>query len=169
MKLPRPIRATARMALGHVLPRDPKTARPLQVAALPWRRSAQGRVEVLLVTTRRSGRWSVPKGWPMIGRSSARAAAREAFEEAGVEGAVDGREIGRFDHVKRHPLFGRLRCTVVIFPLRVERQLGAWPEKRQRKRRWSTPEDAAARVGAGALRPIIRDFGRSLRVADEGG
>ncbi|HLL59899.1 MAG TPA: NUDIX domain-containing protein, partial [Allosphingosinicella sp.] len=57
---------------------------PLQVAALPYRRGADGSVEVLLVTTRGTGRWMVPKGWPMRGKSHAEAAAQEAFEEAGV-------------------------------------------------------------------------------------
>ena len=61
-------------------------AKPLkQVAALPFRIGADGRIEVLLITSRDTGRWIIPKGWPMIGRKAHRAAEREAFEEAGVE------------------------------------------------------------------------------------
>ena len=59
-----------------------------QVAALCWRMGQGGAVEILLVTSRDTGRWVIPKGWPMDGKSASAAAAREAWEEAGVKGTV---------------------------------------------------------------------------------
>jgi len=38
-----------------------------------------GAVEILLITTRRSRKWSIPKGWPMEGKTDPEAAAREAY------------------------------------------------------------------------------------------
>lgn len=158
MKLPRPMRGPARRLLSHVAERHPSTGRPLQVAALPWRRGADGALEVLLVTSRRSSRWIVPKGWPMRGRTHIEAAAREAYEEAGVQGEIEDRQIGRFDHVKNHPAVGRLRSTILLFPLAVSNELDAWPEKGQRNRRWFPQEAAAKRVASPELSRLIRGF-----------
>ena len=71
--------------------REPRT----QFAALPWRRDAGGEVEVLLITSRETRRWVIPKGWPIKGMKSAKSAAREAFEEAGVLGKVAKTPIGQ--------------------------------------------------------------------------
>lgn len=158
MKLPRPMRGVARRLLSHVVERHPSTGRPLQVGALPWRRAPDGGLEVLLVTGRRSSRWIVPKGWPMRGRTHAQAAAREAYEEAGVEGTIDAREIGRFDHMKNHPVVGRLRSTILLFPLAVSNELEGWPEKGQRNRRWFRQDIAAKRVTSPELARLIRGF-----------
>jgi 8-oxo-dGTP pyrophosphatase MutT (NUDIX family) len=144
--------------LSHVVERHPLTGRPLQVAALPWRRGADGGVEMLLVTGRRSSRWIVPKGWPMRRRTLSEAAATEAYEEAGLEGAIGGRAIGRFDHVKNHPTLGRLRTSVLLFPFAVTNELEAWPEKGQRGRRWFPQEAAAKRVASPELSRLIRGF-----------
>jgi 8-oxo-dGTP pyrophosphatase MutT (NUDIX family) len=158
MKLPRSVRAPVSRLLARAAGRDPATGRPLQTAALPWRRAADGGIELLLVTGRRSSRWLVPKGWPMRGRTLAQAAAREAYEEAGVEGRPEEREIGRFEHVKNHPLLGRLRCTILLFPLAVERELERWPEKGQRTRRWFSAAAAAKKVASPDLARLIRAF-----------
>jgi 8-oxo-dGTP pyrophosphatase MutT (NUDIX family) len=69
-----------------------------QFAALPWRRRRGERLEILLVTTRRSGRWIVPKGWPIDGCSPRECAAREAMEEAGVLGVIAAEPIGDFPY-----------------------------------------------------------------------
>src|SRR5271156_4832943 len=63
-------------------------ARRLQYAALPYRVSARARTEIMLITSRETRRWIIPKGWPQKGRAPHRSAAREAFEEAGVVGKV---------------------------------------------------------------------------------
>ena len=71
-----------------------------QVAALPWRRGADGGVEILLVTSRETRRWVTPKGGRMPGKTDAEAAAQEALEEAGVEGRVADEPVGSFRYLK---------------------------------------------------------------------
>lgn len=116
-----------------------------QIAALPFRMGAEGRPEVLLVTSRETGRWIVPKGWPMKNLKPHEAAAQEAYEEAGVRGAISKQAIGRYVYWKRKSNHFIL-CHVDVFPLRVTEQLATWREKGQRETRWFTPEDAAYHI-----------------------
>ena len=67
-----------------------------QVAALPFRYVAPGSLEVLIITSRETGRFIIPKGWPMKGRADPEAAAIEAREEAGVVGKINRKPIGRY-------------------------------------------------------------------------
>ena len=127
----------------------------LQVAALPYRRRPDGSFEVLLVTTRGTGRWMVPKGWPMIGKSYAEAAAQEAYEEAGVRGTVSPVELGRFDHEKTRFPETPIQCKVAVFALPVDKELSRWPEAGQRTRRWFSVEEAAEAVQSSDLAGII--------------
>jgi 8-oxo-dGTP pyrophosphatase MutT (NUDIX family) len=135
-----------------------------QVAALPILRSSSGALEVLLITTRDTGRWIIPKGWPMKGRKDHKAAAREAREEAGVVGRIRKRPLGRY-------LYGKCRrdrvdlCEVTVYPLLVERQRSQWLERGQRAFGWFSVEDAAARVQEPGLRRIIRELGTEWREA----
>src|SRR5205085_5647367 len=85
-----------------------------QSAALPWRRTGKGDLEVLLITSRETRRWVIPKGWPIKGKSSAKSAAREAFEEAGVTGKVKKSPVGTYAYDKRlkNGRLQRVRVTV---------------------------------------------------------
>ena len=129
-------------------------AERVQTGALPWRKVAGKGLEVLLVTSRWSARWIVPKGWPMRGKSLAQAAAQEAFEEAGVKGRVATTPLGSFQHVKNHPL-GKLEVSILVHALSVERELDRWPERGQRQRRWFDPDRAAELVDSDELKSII--------------
>ncbi|MEO8455154.1 MAG: NUDIX hydrolase [Sphingomicrobium sp.] len=129
---------------------------PIQTGALPWRLGAKNVIEVLLVTGRRSGRWTIPKGWPMPGKSLAEAAAQEAFEEAGVKGTVDPKPIGTFRHVKQQLVIGDIEVNIVVHPLWVDREFPKWPELGQRKRKWFSAKDAAKRVDSPQLGELIR-------------
>jgi 8-oxo-dGTP pyrophosphatase MutT (NUDIX family) len=131
--------------------------KPQQIAALPYRIGAEGRTEVLLVTSRETGRWIVPKGWPMKHRKRHEAAAQEAFEEAGVRGEIAAQAIGRYVYWKRKADHFVL-CRVEVFPLRVREQLATWREKGQRETRWFTPEEAALHI----LEPDLADLVRRL-------
>jgi len=133
---------------------------PIQSGALPWR-LGPGKAEVLLVTGRGSGRWIIPKGWPVAGKSLADSAAQEAFEEAGIEGKVEPNAIGTFRHVKQH-LFGRVTVDILVHPMAVERELSQWPEKGERNRKWFGVEEAAEQVDSAELGRLIVEFGRSL-------
>jgi len=133
---------------------------PIQSGALPWRLGLR-KAEVLLVTGRGSGRWIIPKGWPVAGKSLADSAAQEAFEEAGIEGKVEPNAIGTFRHVKQH-LFGRVAVDILVHPMAVERELSQWPEKGERNRKWFGVEEAAEQVDSAELGRLIVEFGRSL-------
>jgi 8-oxo-dGTP pyrophosphatase MutT (NUDIX family) len=140
--------------------RKPKRAF-VQYGALPYRESRSG-VEILLVTSRGTRRWIIPKGWPQRGRPAHRAAAVEALEEAGVVGRIRSRPIGSYRYEKIVS-GARARFKVRVFPLRVTRQLKKWPEQRQRQLRWYSPAGASRRVSEAQLRQIIRAFARQCR------
>lgn len=124
--------------------RSKSTAR--QVAAIPLRIGRKGKAKVLLLTSRRRGRWIIPKGWLMRKLSPAQAAAQEAYEEGGIEGRILHAEpIGRYRYRKSdRPKIGEI--TVHVFVMRVKRQLRAWPEREERRARWVRPRRAAAMV-----------------------
>jgi 8-oxo-dGTP pyrophosphatase MutT (NUDIX family) len=132
----------------------------VQYAALPYRRVEQ--VEILLVTSRDTGRWVIPKGWPMKGRKPFAAAAQEAFEEAGVEGRVAKQEIGFYRYPKQLADGAVRQCTVHVYPLKVERQKKKWREKGQRTCQWFTLEEAAHAVQERELQDLIHLLGISL-------
>jgi 8-oxo-dGTP pyrophosphatase MutT (NUDIX family) len=143
--------------------REGSSAVPLQSGVLPWRLKGRKKAEVLLVTGRRSGRWMIPKGWPMPGKSLADSAAQEAFEEAGIKGQVDPEPLGTFRHIKQHLLFGRMEVDIRVHLLAVKRELSDWPEKGERSRKWFALDDAAERVDSTELGAIIAAFGKSLK------
>jgi 8-oxo-dGTP pyrophosphatase MutT (NUDIX family) len=129
----------------------------LQVAALPWRKRPGG-IEIMLITSRNTGRWVLPKGWPEGREEFSDAAAREAAEEAGVTGTISRREIGRYVYLKGGEGGEDIRCEVLVYPLAVGEVAGKWKEKGQRKRRWVSPEEAAAMVREPDLSALISTF-----------
>lgn len=134
----------------------------IQIGALPYRFTAIGTLEFLLVTTRQSRRWTIPKGWPIKGMRPAEAAAQEAFEEAGVRGHVGGKPIGSFTYDKLLDDSGLwVPCEVLVFPLQVTRQRGVWPERGEREVRWFSPLEAAAIVDWGSLGDLMSAFTES--------
>ena len=140
------------------LDREPKT----QFAALPWRRNEEGAVEVLVITSRDTGRWVIPKGWPMKKLGPHRAAAQEAFEEAGVVGLPVRKAVGVYHYDKRLRS-GRLQhVRVLVHSLAVASVHEDWPEKGQRERRWVSPGEAAALVDEPELRRLLARFNPAL-------
>ena|SRR5215467_11016222 len=137
----------------------PRTTR-LQYAALPYRMSNGRRAEFMLVTSRETRRWIIPKGWPKKGKSPHRSAAREAFEEAGVLGAVGRRPVGSFSYEKRLKNGESIECEVRVFPLAVRRQRKEWPEKQERRVKWLSATKAAEKVKHPVLSKIIRRVAR---------
>jgi 8-oxo-dGTP pyrophosphatase MutT (NUDIX family) len=124
-----------------------------QVGALVFRRS-EGLLEVLLVTSRDTGRWIIPKGWPMHGKSDARAAEIEAREEAGVVCKGRPREIGSYLYFKRQATHFEL-CRVTVYLMEFSHHLSDWPEKGQRRLRWLRPVEAATMVQEPGLAALI--------------
>jgi len=135
-----------------------------QYAALPYRKRPGG-LDVLLITSRGSGRWIIPKGWPIAGLSPSHAAAREALEEAGITGRISSERIGMYRYDKRLADDTDRDCNVEVFALEVVEQLDSWPEQHQRRREWLSVEEASGRVAETELRKLIRDFGARLMSA----
>ncbi|KAF0677014.1 NUDIX hydrolase [Profundibacterium mesophilum] len=143
---------TRPMRLASARKRDVRT----QFGALCWR-IRKDKVQVLLVTSRGTGRWVVPKGWPMDGETPADTAAIEAWEEAGVEGAVRDSCLGIFTYLK--VMDGDdLPCVVAVFPIKVTKSHDTWPESKQRRRRWTSPKKAARLVAEPELARLLLDF-----------
>ncbi len=157
-------------AVGKQDPLPAVTAPPAlrtQYAALCWRLH-RGRPEILLITSRDTGRWVIPKGWPMAERSPSEAASREAWEEAGVEGRAAEAALGQFHYDKvlrrapAHP------CRVEVFALQVRALTDQYPEHGQRRRKWFSPEKAARKVAEPELRELILSFRPDAAVSASG-
>lgn len=126
-----------------------------QYAALPWRHTGAGR-EVLLISSRDTGRWVIPKGWPIKGLTPAETAAREAYEEAGLGGQVSKKPIGEFEYGKRLNN-GKVQPTKVeVFAFEQMVQHPDWPEQGQRRLQWFSVPEAAEAVEEPELKVIIR-------------
>ncbi|WP_293905021.1 NUDIX hydrolase [Phenylobacterium sp.] len=134
--------------------REPRT----QYAALPWRRRADGAVEVLVITSRESRRWVIPKGWPMQDKAPGECAAQEAFEEAGVVGAPGRKTLGTYHYDKRLRS-GRLQhVRVLVYGLEVREERDIWPEMTERDRNWTTAAEAAGLVDEPELKSLLTRF-----------
>src|SRR5690606_19960238 len=137
--------------------------RRVQVAALPWRLTEKGDFEILLVTSRGTGRWVLPKGWPEKREEPYEAAAREAAEEAGVSGGISRRPIGTYLYQKKLDSGMEWGCEVSVFPLEVDEVADKWPERKKRKRRWFAPRYAARLVDEPDISELIGYFAANPR------
>ena len=153
--------AVVRRVLGT--PRAVKPKVIPQSAVIPYRRQGT-RVRVLLITSRRSGDWVVPKGLIEPGMTEHDSAAKEAAEEAGVAGRVGTQPVGTFEYAK----WGGV-CVVRVFDMEVRQERGDWPEKAQRTRKWVDVADAARLVKHAGLGQIIAGLPRRLARADGAG
>ena len=135
----------------------------VQYGALPYRFTHAAALELLLVTTRQTKRWIVPKGWPIKGLRPAKSAAREAFEEAGVRGKVGAKPIGLFTYDKLLADNGVVvPCEVKVYPLLVTRQSESWPEYEQRLVQWVEPSKAMSLIKEQGLRTLIMAFVKKI-------
>jgi 8-oxo-dGTP pyrophosphatase MutT (NUDIX family) len=144
-----------------VHPREAETT-ARQVAALVWRRTDSG-PDVLLVTSRTTRRWLLPKGWRDDGFSDAQSAAQEAFEEAGAVTAQDDGILGTYRYDKILDDGSRLPCTVDVFGFKLVRLADHWPEMTQRVRRWYAAETAASLVAEPELAALISSLERTSK------
>ncbi len=141
---------------------SPKPATARQFAALPYRQSKSGNIEVLLVTSRETRRWIIPKGWPISGVKPHDLAALEAMEEAGVTGEVENEPIGTYRYEKKRSDGTIVMCTVDTFALKVEERMPTWPEQDERERKWFSLDEAAQKVQEPDLRALIKKLERHL-------
>ncbi|WP_297322161.1 NUDIX hydrolase [uncultured Bartonella sp.] len=132
--------------------------RLLQVGALVYRLK-NGNVEFLLITSRGTKRWIIPKGWPMPGRTLSQAALQEAYEEAGVRGIVEIKSIGSYEYVKADiPAGENGNFSVDVFAVLYSYQEKKWPERGQRIFEWVTPQEAANRVIEPQLKNLLLQY-----------
>jgi 8-oxo-dGTP pyrophosphatase MutT (NUDIX family) len=128
-----------------------------QVAALPIRREPDGSVRVLLVTSRETKRWVIPKGWPWPDCEDCEAAAQEAREEAGVLGGIQPQPLGSFIYEKRRSSGPEL-VRADVYVIEVAPLLDSWPEQAERERAWFSLQHAADAVSDHELRELLRGF-----------
>ncbi|SDY21064.1 NUDIX hydrolase [Citreimonas salinaria] len=126
-----------------------------QIAALPLRWEGDGSVSVLMVTSRDTGRWVMPKGWEMDGKKPWHAAEIEALEEAGAKGHIGRDCIGTYRYPKIMGDGRVIPCRVRVYPMVVEELLRDWKERKQRVRKWFTPKAAAKRVDEQELADLL--------------
>lgn len=144
-----------------------------QIGVLPYRTDSpavDAPIRILLVTSRESRRWVIPKGNPLAKLAPHVSAAKEAEEEAGVIGAVCPTAIGSYRYRKRRASGASVWADVDVFPFAVTAELDSWKEQHERERRWFTQAEAADAVEEPDLRALIRSFGaREFKAATEVG
>jgi len=140
--------------LGPILQRPKRQ----QVAALCYRSKGDDK-EVLLVTSRGTGRWIIPKGWPIRGKNGPESAMQEAWEEAGVrEGTENPDAIGSYTYDKHQNTGWSIPIETMVYPIAVKTLEDEFPEVKQRERKWVSPSDAANLVQEPELKSILRNI-----------
>ena len=117
----------------------------------------QDKVKILLVTSRGTGRWIIPKGWPIDGATPAETALCEAWEEAGVEGKIRGNALGIYSYDKQDDA-EVLPCVVAVFGVKVSATKRKFPEAQERQRKWVSRKKAATLLDEPELSQIIKNF-----------
>lgn len=134
-----------------------QTTTRTQHGALCWRMH-RGGLQVLLVSSRDTGRWIIPKGWPIDGLSAPETALREAWEEAGVTGVADPMCLGLYSYDKVMGPDRTVPCIVTVYAVQVTRLRRRFPERKERRRKWFAPKKAAGKTDEPELRALIAAF-----------
>lgn len=134
-----------------------------QIAALPLQWDKKDRLRVLMVTSRESRRWVMPKGWRMEGHKPWAAAEIEALEEAGAVGSIGSEAIGQYWYDKKLDDGSRVRTRVTVYPMIVEKLKKRWKERNERKRRWFSPKTAAKKVDEPDLAELLKSLAKKPR------
>jgi 8-oxo-dGTP pyrophosphatase MutT (NUDIX family) len=129
-----------------------------QHAALCYRPTTTGQCEILLITSRDTGRWVLPKGWPKKNEPGGETAMREAYEEAGVKGKLMKGCVGVFDYDKVLSPGSAIPCCVAVHAIKTTHMDDDFPEKDERTRAWFTPREAAKAVAEPELQRLLESF-----------
>jgi 8-oxo-dGTP pyrophosphatase MutT (NUDIX family) len=130
-----------------------------QIAAMPLRWN-DGEVEVMMITSRDTKRWIVPKGWTMKDVEPWEAAAIEALEEAGVSGRISEEVFGTYSYQKRLDNGRSVLCRVRVYPMVVSNERSTWKEKADRRRAWFRVGKAAKLVQERELASLLRSLSK---------
>lgn len=128
-----------------------------QYGAICFRRTGEN-IEILIITSRDSGRWIMPKGWPIKGKKPHETALVEASEEAGVNGKVRKAPVGSYTYLKDIEDGGLVPCVVEMFQVEVKEIRAKFKERGQRSQLWVTPDEAARRVREIELKSLLVNF-----------
>ncbi|QCJ00761.1 NUDIX hydrolase [Agrobacterium larrymoorei] len=130
-----------------------------QLGALCYRKDPDGAgLQILLVTSRGTGRWVIPKGWPMKKKKPHEAAQTEAWEEAGVRGRAKKKPVGSYTYLKWMADGDVAPCVVDVYQVEVTEISEDFKERGQRQLIWVTPEEASRRVREVELKSLLIDF-----------
>jgi hypothetical protein len=140
---------------------DGEESLAIQYGVVPLR-VVDGETRILLITSRQTRRWVVPRGNPIAGLDPAGSAAQEAFEEAGIRGTVSPEPLGAYRYDKRRRNGIVIPTEVQLFEMQVAEELPIWPEAGQRERRWFAPDAAADAVDEPDLKALLRQLVSSL-------
>ncbi|WP_434733497.1 NUDIX hydrolase [Rhizobium sp. YTUHZ044] len=134
-----------------------------QYGALCYRlKKKSGEVEVLLMTSRDTGRWVIPKGWPMNGKCAHEVALQEALEEAGVRGSVEAETLGSYTYPKVLRDGVQVVCKVQVYALEVTDMAKNFKEKGERTIEWVSVDEAVSRVREPELRNLFLAFKQKM-------
>jgi 8-oxo-dGTP pyrophosphatase MutT (NUDIX family) len=134
-----------------------------QYAALCYRVKKTGEIEVLVATSRDTGRWVIPKGWPMEDRKSHQVAEQEAFEEVGVKGKAEKAPFGFYHYDKKLDNGLKVPVRVQVHVLKVEDCVKNFKEKGVRQIEWVSCQEAADRVNEPELKILMLQFFERMR------
>ena len=126
-----------------------------QSGVIPYRLE-QGKIEILLVSSRKKKRWVIPKGIIEPDLTPQDSAAKEALEEGGILGEVLPESVGTYTYEK----WGGL-CRVVVFLLKVTSLEANWLEN-YRERQWFSLPEARKRLDEAELKNILLKVGDRL-------
>ena len=134
-----------------------------QIAALPIRWSKRDDLQILLITSRDTGRWVMPKGWTMDGYKPWAAAEIEALEEAGAKGYISNELLGTYRYPKIMDDGQIVPCRVRVYPMMVEKLLKTWKERGERRRKWFSVKAAAKQVDEPDLSELLKGLAKRPR------
>jgi 8-oxo-dGTP pyrophosphatase MutT (NUDIX family) len=139
-----------------------------QYAAICYRVKKRGEIEVLVATSRDTGRWVIPKGWPMENKKAHQVAEQEAFEEVGVKGKAEKAAFGFYHYRKGLDNGIKVPVRVQVHLLKVDDCVKDFKEKGVRRIEWVSCEEAATRVNEPELKMLFLQFAETVRkpVAD---
>ena len=121
----------------------------------------EGNLSLVLITSKSTKRWVVPKGHIEPNLTAKESAEQEAFEEAGIEGVVSDVTVGSYDYTKHDKEDSNI-YRVSLFPMEIQRLHNDWPEANLRARQWMTIPQAVNAVNEETLKLLLKNFGEEM-------
>lgn len=129
-----------------------------QAGAICWRGNVNAR-EILLITSLRTKRRIIPKGWSEPGMTLRDTARQETWEEAGIaDGILSSGPVGSYLYDKLAKNGGIRLCRVHVFSYEVHQMRHEFPEAGRRSQIWLPPGEAAIHVREPALQSLLLQF-----------